>query len=693
MALSSTNVQLSEAYARERKISERVESLIEDLQFTKERQAHERQVFEKEVRKARKDAFRAGSALVKLQEDLKEARTETSNLRKDVQKEKEAKELARQEAFERAYTLSGQVEEIESMRERLRSLEAERDTARLGTNAEKIAEPKSDAHPPSSFLDRPTREGVSEKQYINNTMTWLRGVVRGDEPEELDELRWTIEGLKFQLGGTLHEVEEQKKNVEFRLMECQGKLCPCRMAEMRGEIYIYDQEKHDRQMAHDEAFAQRYHEELERLKPVREATQAQEAEIEAQRRAEWEANAPARAERQRKWEERRRQLMEKSPSLELIGLEALAEALSSNRRSASTREPASITDANPRPSQTDVAFSPTTGAFCKAPTPPASTHRPYFSKVDFRSGPTPDDPMSVESLPEENKREIKNVGPACRRMGEDLGGGQKNRELQEPIDLKTTNLNEGLEDGREDRTPDKEPIQEATCSRPLREPSVAHAISGRDVHDAAGSVQGAERGNQEIITHSLARPPSALTMAGDSPVRRIPNSPTLSASSSVPALAPPEEVLVSDDEGDIIPSARASDAHVATRSRPSQTLDEGLDVSLAHTPLRPRSQIIGATKNIATTTTTVPLRGLDDMDGKVSPAPGTPGTPVSREAALAQIRARRDRARSVVLKETKSAPGTPARRGLAGGLSILRSAGPGQSVEKAREFSAHSNAF
>ena len=45
-----------------------------------------------------------------------------------------------------------------------------------------------------------------------------------------------------------------------------------------------------------------------------------------------------------------------------------------------------------------------------------------------------------------------------------------------------------------------------------------------------------------------------------------------------------------------------------------------------------------------------------------------PGTPVSREAALAQIRARRDRARSVNLKKeasgVRSAPGS-ARRGIA----------------------------
>ena len=58
-ALRASNTQLIEAEVRQRKIGERLECLMEELQAVKERQAHERQVFEKEVRKARKDAFRA----------------------------------------------------------------------------------------------------------------------------------------------------------------------------------------------------------------------------------------------------------------------------------------------------------------------------------------------------------------------------------------------------------------------------------------------------------------------------------------------------------------------------------------------------------------------------------------------------------------------------------------------------------
>ena len=67
---------------------------MEELQTVKERQAHERQVFEKEVRRARKDAFKAGSNLVKAQEDLKEARVEVTTLKAEVDKERSGKEQA-----------------------------------------------------------------------------------------------------------------------------------------------------------------------------------------------------------------------------------------------------------------------------------------------------------------------------------------------------------------------------------------------------------------------------------------------------------------------------------------------------------------------------------------------------------------------------------------------------------------------
>ncbi|KAH8432326.1 uncharacterized protein LDX57_009965 [Aspergillus melleus] len=123
-ALSNVFAQLSEAQSRERRISERLESLLEELQASKERKAHERTIYEKEIRKARKEAFRAGSTLVKTQEDLKEARGEAKAYKEELEVERKSKDKAKQEAFERAYAIAGLTEELEELKARLRVAEA-----------------------------------------------------------------------------------------------------------------------------------------------------------------------------------------------------------------------------------------------------------------------------------------------------------------------------------------------------------------------------------------------------------------------------------------------------------------------------------------------------------------------------------------------------------------------------------------
>jgi chromosome segregation ATPase len=137
-ALATAQEELSEAESRERRISERLESLLEELHGTKERQGHERSIFEKEIRKARKEAFRAGSTLVKLQEELKHSKSEVKALKDEVSAERESKEKAKQEAFERAYALAGLTEEFEVLKGKLRSLETDNHSSNLEVRAHEI---------------------------------------------------------------------------------------------------------------------------------------------------------------------------------------------------------------------------------------------------------------------------------------------------------------------------------------------------------------------------------------------------------------------------------------------------------------------------------------------------------------------------------------------------------------------------
>ncbi|KMP07415.1 hypothetical protein CIHG_00278 [Coccidioides immitis H538.4] len=172
-ALQTALAQLSEANARERRVSERLESLVEELHSLKERQVHERTVFEKEVRKARKEAFRAGSALVKAQEELKFSRGEIKSLKEEVKLERDAKERAKQEAFERAYALAGLTEELETLKGKLRSAETENNFENLEAQVEEIR-----GQTPAKHLAAP--EAV-----LMSTSPGSRGIKRG-QPDSTD---------------------------------------------------------------------------------------------------------------------------------------------------------------------------------------------------------------------------------------------------------------------------------------------------------------------------------------------------------------------------------------------------------------------------------------------------------------------------------------------------------------------------
>ncbi|KAL4956802.1 hypothetical protein BDW69DRAFT_157825 [Aspergillus filifer] len=258
-SLSRMTAQLSEAQSRERRISERLESLLEELQAAKERQAHERIIFEKEIRKARKEAFRAGSTLVKTQEDLKHVKAEAKILSQEVQTERESKEKAKQEAFERAYAIAGLTEELEEVKTRLRTVEATnhaitlqharaRELKKQSISRMSIAEgdlalimtpsPRKPKRPADD--ETPTQE-VADTIY---EATPPRKAMRMSDvaPEQYtqhfeDEAPLTVRELVDRL---VEELDDEKKLradaedlVEFMQVQCMFRVCSCRQLERK----------------------------------------------------------------------------------------------------------------------------------------------------------------------------------------------------------------------------------------------------------------------------------------------------------------------------------------------------------------------------------------------------------------------------------------------------------------------------
>jgi hypothetical protein len=546
-ALHAANSQLVEAQVRERRISERIESLMEELQTVKERQAHERQVFEKEVRRARKDAFKAESNLVKAQEDLKEARVEAATLKAEVDKERSGKEQARQEAFERAYTLAGILEEMEVMRGKLRSAEAERDAVLLEQKATVVQGHESnkdhtdeddnrdempeqppeqherhmcDTQTPKLLADRdlPDRSPAVRRRknrferllpvdspentplinFGNRSGSKAQTNARLTADEENDEfmgdgdadLEDQLLDLRAELRWERSLRERADDMVHFLQMECQFKMCACRIAEQSGTRFIHDWDWERKQRAESAEGKQR---------------QATAAESEAAKGiGSAEEEAPSRCQ---------------------------------------TNQPA------------HGAAIPETGDVAVA----SLQERPLSTAADFHR------------------------------------------------------------------------------SVPLLRPD-ERALSNQDYFDLSPPKP------------QYARPSTAMgIMRLQSPIRAVPHSPL--PSSTTPTKEPRSKA-----------SSGRTPKSTTTRSP-----------SASPYPITPRpktpSRLVPRTIQAQTTTVMVPVRGLDDDDVFSPAAQNVPGTPISREAALAQIRARRDRARSVNLKTNlcKSAPGS-ARRGLGGGV-------------------------
>ena len=265
-ALATAQEELAEAQDRERRISERLESLLEELHGTKERQGHERSIFEKEIRKARKEAFRAGSTLVKLQEELKHAKSEAKALKEEVAAERESKDKAKQEAFERAYALAGLTEELEVLKEKFRALETENHSSSLEVRAHEIRKEDfgrlSLAEGDLAFLNTPRRpkraaagsvrspapereEDIAEATPPKRPRLSECGPnAEGEQPEPevapVEANEDFLEEMKEELVFERRRRVAAEDMVHFLNIECQFERCSCRIAESQGRRYIYD---------------------------------------------------------------------------------------------------------------------------------------------------------------------------------------------------------------------------------------------------------------------------------------------------------------------------------------------------------------------------------------------------------------------------------------------------------------------
>ena len=610
--------QVDAGQGRERMVSERIESLMEQLSIARESRESDKKVYVAEIKKARKQGYQAEMAAMEAREELKEARNELRKAQSDAEREKKKKEEARQEAFERAYAVSGITEELELLRQKTKAMEKERDAAVAELRANTLerqqgmlmldnsaqtdtlvhelesSRPKEDAdstprtakrpkmqkgdHVCSRALSTVRRPFFSDWVAMKSTERHLDGDVLTLE----DHIRALYEEVKCMRGLDARN----KDQIHFMNMQCQFKACPCRDAERAGTRFV-----------HDHAFDQMMQEE--------------------------------RAAKKRKLEEDQKfHTLPPEPSQEILAKAA---------HDTVTDEAAQIPLPSPEMQQRDSINTT----------------------------------IEQTALLEEMTQVI--VEP-----------GKDNEQFRF-----STRSNGNL--------------------RPIP-PPLRYAHSATDAPES-------DLFNFSPPKHTPARPATVLGISSlKSPIRMVPDSPQPSTLTDQSLTPQGEPLGTSQSMRVALTDSSPVRSHRRTQSRPNIRDHSRMQSPLATATSNPdftkstsaspaastlfpvtplskhaRSQTHHNIGQTVTTTTTVPLRGLDNKEDyeHLSHTPGAyshtqpismpqsfvpssdelisvPGTPVSREAALAQIRARRDRARSVNLKKDgiKSAPGS-ARRGIA----------------------------
>ncbi|KAM7206433.1 hypothetical protein V8F20_002782 [Naviculisporaceae sp. PSN 640] len=214
---------LEEGKERERRVGERLETVMENYGRAKETHAHTQALWEKEIRRARKETFKAQSALVKLQEELKSARLTQKAVEDELEREKERGKAREQEAFTARYNLVGLQEQLDQALEKVKMLEQERDAFKtLAKNEEDVARIAAEGKLPlpSSGSEAADDEFASPKKRTRLSDISVADVKYSATSEaEIEELTrlWLWEKQR---------ADRAVEHVQFLEVECKLNLCP-----------------------------------------------------------------------------------------------------------------------------------------------------------------------------------------------------------------------------------------------------------------------------------------------------------------------------------------------------------------------------------------------------------------------------------------------------------------------------------
>ncbi|KAI0107097.1 hypothetical protein GGR51DRAFT_166724 [Nemania sp. FL0031] len=181
--------QVDEGRERERKVGERLETVMESYGRAKETYSHTQAIWEKEIRRARKETFKSQSTILKLQEELKSARVTSKSAEECLEREKELSKAREQEAFAARYQLVGLQQELDRAQERITFLEEERDAFKAAAQSEEVARIAAEGRLPLPPEEPDTEFASPRKSFQGReSLSTFEIVSSAATEDEIDEL-------------------------------------------------------------------------------------------------------------------------------------------------------------------------------------------------------------------------------------------------------------------------------------------------------------------------------------------------------------------------------------------------------------------------------------------------------------------------------------------------------------------------
>lgn len=205
----------------------------------KETHSHTQALWEKEIRRARKETFKTQSTHVKLQEDLKTARSAVKILEETVEREKERCQAREQEAFEARYELVGVQEHLEQALERIKVIEQERDAFKTAAKNEEVARIAAEGRIPLPKASSPHDEFASppkksqKKRKISGDPRYSLSTF---EIESSAAMEMEVEELEDQVQWEKRRADRALEMVDFLQAECENSWCACGRKKQRTSL-------------------------------------------------------------------------------------------------------------------------------------------------------------------------------------------------------------------------------------------------------------------------------------------------------------------------------------------------------------------------------------------------------------------------------------------------------------------------